>query len=476
MVYRDFMTTGDETPRSTEPDESRLEFETLISDLSSRFINLSPGEVDGEIEESLHRVCELLGLDLAVLWQWSADVIAPTHAYPTLGGLQPPEPLHQEQFPWLRQQILAGRLVALSSLEEFPAEAVVDREYCRHYGVKSHLSLPLLVGGEPPVGLLGFNTLQTERDWPDSLVKRLQLVAQVFANALARKRVDEALRESEERLAMAADSAAAGLWILDYGTGDFWVTERTRAIFGYSPDEVVDVERFMSMVHPDDRVLVREAMEQAGRATEPVVVEYRVLTGDGRERWVVSRGRSQVTPAGQPERLMGVSIDISGRKRAQEAVRASEARLEAGAELAGLAFYEVDFVAGTMYSDDRLRDLCGVPPEVQGIEVLQIWVEHLHPTDRARVLELRRQLHDGSLERFAVEYRYLHPGCGEQWIQHLAGVAAYDETGHAARTYGVLRDVTGRKRAEEDLHDLSRRLIGAHEDERALLRASCTTT
>ena len=59
-------------------------------------------------------------------------------------------------------------------------------------------------------------------------MKRLQLVAQVFANALARKRADEALQESEARLALAADSAEAGLWVLDYASDTFWVTERTR--------------------------------------------------------------------------------------------------------------------------------------------------------------------------------------------------------------------------------------------------------
>ena len=101
------------------------------------------------------------------------------------------------------------------------------------FGVKSNLTVPLSVGGASPVGALGFNTTRAERDWPDALVKRLQLVAQVFANALARKRADEALRESEERLALAADSAEAGLWILDYRTGVFWVTDRARAIFGY---------------------------------------------------------------------------------------------------------------------------------------------------------------------------------------------------------------------------------------------------
>ena len=277
---------------------SRLEFETLISDLSSRFINLPAGEVDGAIENALRGVCEILGIDLAVLWQWSAtapDVIAPTHAYPALEGLLPPEPLHEEQFPWIRREILAGRVVAFTSLEQFPAEAAVDREYCRHYGVKSHLSLPLSVGGEPPVGLIGFNTLGAERDWPDAVVKRLQLIAQVFTNALARRRTDEALRESEERLSLAADSADAGLWVLDYATRVFWVTGRTRSIFGFSPDEVITMERFEAVVHPDDLGLVREAIERSARGAEDaIVVEYRIVLPGGRERWVVV---SRATPS-----------------------------------------------------------------------------------------------------------------------------------------------------------------------------------
>ena len=81
---------------------SRLEFETLISDLSSRFINLPAGEVDREITDALRRVCEFLGIDFAVLWQWSggtSNIIAPTHLYHAQGGPQPLEPLSQELFP-----------------------------------------------------------------------------------------------------------------------------------------------------------------------------------------------------------------------------------------------------------------------------------------------------------------------------------------------------------------------------------------
>ena len=131
-----------------------LEFETLISDLSSRFINLPPDEVDREIEDGLRRVCEPLGIDLAVLWQWSAaapGVIVPTHAYCAEEGLRPTDPMRQEQYPWSVEQLLAGRLIAASSLEDLPAEAAVDRETCRRFGIQSALCIPLSVGGEPPV-------------------------------------------------------------------------------------------------------------------------------------------------------------------------------------------------------------------------------------------------------------------------------------------------------------------------------------
>lgn len=151
-------------------------------------------------------------------------------------------------------------------------------------------------------------------------------------------------------------------------------------------------------------------------------------------------------------------------------LREAEARLGAGADLAGLAFYAVDFRARTTFVDDRFRELCGVPAEREsGLEAVAFWMEHLHPEDRPRVLQMRDRLHDGRQEQVAVEYRFLHPVTGQRWIHHVARVSEREADGRAVRTFGVLRDVTNRKAAEEELGQLSRRLIAAHEAERALL-------
>jgi PAS domain S-box-containing protein len=452
--------------------EARLRFETLIADLSSKFVNVPAGAADGEIMDAERLICEFLDLDIAALWQWSVGtpgVLTPTHVY-AREGLQAPGQMRQEHFPWYVQEMLAGRTVAVSSLEEFPAEAAVDRESCRQIGVKSNLTIPLSVGGEPPVGVLGLNTLRAERDWPEALLKRLQLVAQIFASALARKRADQALRESEERLNLAVCSAEAGLWVLDWRTRVFWVTKEARELFGFSPDQVVSMDCFRESVHPDDWDLVQGGLERSLKTREPVNVEYRIRLGDGRTRWIASRGRPHFGPAGEPLRVMGVSMDITGRKRAEEAFRAGEARLEAGADLAGLGCYEVDFIEPSSFADERLSAILGVPAGYQSnLQIPQLWAQHLHPEDRRRVLDERQKLHEGRIERISIEYRYMHPAQGLRWIHHVARVSARDATGRTIRSYGAVRDITLQKQAQEALHDLSGRLIRAHEAERARL-------
>jgi formate hydrogenlyase transcriptional activator len=234
-----------------QPLDLSASFESLLAELSSRFINLAPGDVDREIEAALRRVCEFVGIDRAVLWQWSSavpDVITPTHAYFAQGGLPPAGPLRQEQVPWLRQEMLAGRIVRLSSVEDLPAEAAIDLEFARHLGVRSNLTIPLWVGGERPVGALGLNTLRAARDWPDALVKRLQLVAQVFTNALARKRGDDALRQSLAEIERLRDRLQAES---DYLKSEIKVVQPHGEVTGQSA-AIRKVLRLVEQVAPTD--------------------------------------------------------------------------------------------------------------------------------------------------------------------------------------------------------------------------------
>jgi PAS domain S-box-containing protein len=431
-----------------------LGFETLLADVSSRLINLRPDQVDREIGDALRRVCELFDIDLAVLWQWSqsaSHVIAATHVHLARAEPSLAEPLRQEQFPWCRQQVLTGRPFAFSAFDDLPAEASVDRETFQRYGIRSGLGLPLFVGGDA-IGLLGFNALETPREWPEPLVHQLQLVAQVFGNALARKRHELILQESEEISRATFEQAALGIAHVAANGRFLRVNDKLCTIVGYPREELLGLS-FQDITHADD---LEAALELVRQVLSGGITTYSI------EKRYIRRNRSLVwvnltvslvrTAAGEPRHLIAVVEDITTRRRAEEALRISEARLAAGADLAGLAFYEVDLARRAMYVDNRLRDLCGIPPErEQGLGVLAFWMEHVHPDDRQRVFDGREDLHSGRIDRLTIEYRYRQPARGEIWIDHLAGVAARDTTGRATRTFGVFRDITERRQAEEAL-------------------------
>jgi len=438
-----------------EPVESSLEFETLIAELSSRFVNVRPADVDREVEGALRRICEFVGIDMAVLWQWSPSVpgvVVPTHAYCFDESLRPSDPMSQEQFPWALEQMLAGRTFFLASMAEYPAEAAVDRETCLRFGIKAGGAIPLAVGGEPPIGALGLNALRAERPWPPALVQRLQLVAQIFTNALNRKRTDLALAESEALARGTLEQAAVGIALVAIDGRLLRVNDRLCAILGYPRDELLQT-RWQDFTLAEDlaKSLDRVGQVVSGEA-KSYALERRHLRKDGSIVWSHVAVSAVRTASGEPKHLIVVVEDITERKRAEDALRRSEARLQSGAALTGLGYYEVDFREGVAFVDDRFRSILGMRLEQDhGLNAVRFVEEHVHPDDRPRFLDLRRQLREGMLPQLSAEYRFLHPTLGERWIQQLALVGRRDAAGQAVQTSGVICDITDRKRAEEAL-------------------------
>ena len=99
----------EERKRAEADIAEQLRFETLLADLSARFVNVPADEVDREIMDAQRRLCEFLGLDMSALWQWSDEApgfFTLTHFYSAQEGPQPPRKLKQEDFPWIAQQML----------------------------------------------------------------------------------------------------------------------------------------------------------------------------------------------------------------------------------------------------------------------------------------------------------------------------------------------------------------------------------
>jgi transcriptional regulator with GAF, ATPase, and Fis domain len=186
-----------------EPQEL-LPFERLLAEISTLFINLPADQIDNEIKAAQSRICEFLKIDRSTLWITSEDdprTLLLTHIHQPPGIPSPPERMSAKDFfPWTAQKVLGGETLALSKLSELPAEAGRDRENYRLYGTKSTVLIPLSVGRGEVFGVLTFAVAREERDWPKTVVQQFQLVAQIFANALARKRADKEIERLKLQL------------------------------------------------------------------------------------------------------------------------------------------------------------------------------------------------------------------------------------------------------------------------------------
>jgi two-component system sensor kinase FixL len=160
---------------------------------------------------------------------------------------------------------------------------------------------------------------------------------------MRRKNIAEkALRESQERLDLATASAGAGIWIMNMDTGSVWTTDKLRELFRFAPDEALNFERFMEVIHPEDREKVRESIRQTLEKREPLTVEYRILHPDGSIRWVIARGRPSSETPGQPMRLMGVTSDVTQRKMTELQLSESRTLLSALVDSTSDMIWSVD--------------------------------------------------------------------------------------------------------------------------------------
>jgi PAS domain S-box-containing protein len=278
---------------------------------------------------------------------------------------------------------------------------------------------------------------------------------------LARRELDFHFGLANDRLRLAMEASASAGWDFDVKSGRDVLFGDLQAIFGIASDpHVTTWEAFFRYVHPDDRNRVSEAIAEARQNRKLYEAEFRIVRADGTVRWLAARGKFYYSTNGDPERMLGVSLDITDRKQAEDAVRETEKRYRRIVETTNEGVWLLDSKLHTAFVNRQMAEMLGYEPgEMVGRSVFDSYF----PEDveyKKQILEHRQQ---GVREQF--EERLRQKDGSELWVR-MAAIPFFKENGEFDGALAMVSDITERKRAEEALSCMNRRVIEAEERER----------
>jgi PAS domain S-box-containing protein len=272
------------------------------------------------------------------------------------------------------------------------------------------------------------------------------------------KEVEEALREQELRLRLALDAAQMGTFEADLAANQVIVDAQQARLFGLPADSrVISVSELRNRVRDDSFDLSDAKRRRLTKAREACHHEFVVQMPDGSERWLSAYADIR------SNRLFGVSFDVSERKRAEVALRESEARLRLATTGAALGVFEWDAQTDhAVWENDRMYEIFGRDRALGPISKRLFVEKYLHPDDvRDFEAALEQSMTAGG--RFHVACRI---NLDDRSRRHLEIDGKFGATGHTKRLLGIVADVTGRKRLERKARRLSERLTTVQDEER----------
>jgi len=402
-----------------------------------------------QAEEALRESAERLrlaaqaGRMYAFEWDVTTDVIVRSSEYVNVLGATEPQTLTHQQA--MEKIHLEDRLKLVAAVARHsPENPTVDVTY------------RVLFPGKPPIWVKS-----SGRAFFDTEGRMLRVIGMV-ADVTDQKLAEEALRDSEERLRLAQHVARIGSFERNIRTGATTWTAEMESMYGLPPGGFGQTRTaFENLVHPDDRAEVVKLVDEALRTGQPMSGEWRVIWADGSVHWIAGRWQVLMDESGEPSRVVGVNLDITERKWAEEALHDSKERFRLVANTAPVMIWMSGLDKKPTYFNQLWLDFTGLPET----ELQNGLAGIVHPEDYPQCHEVYCRGFD-QRQPFRKECRLRRHDGQYRWMLDI-GVPRFHKDGSFAGYIGSCIDVTDHKLAEEALSGMSRKLVEAQEQERA---------
>ncbi|MFA7381825.1 MAG: PAS domain-containing protein [Desulfurivibrionaceae bacterium] len=326
------------------------------------------------------------------------------------------------------------------------------RNRCNGEGYQSVALLPLRFG-EQRIGLLQLNDRLPDRFTPERLAL-FERLTDYLAVALEKFSSEESLQKSEERLRLAVGATHAMVYDLDIRTGQVNALQGLAILLGYEPAEVeLTMAWWKGRIHPEDLPACQAAFRQICVDHGQQTTQYRLRHKDGRLLFVEDHATLVCDATGQLVRLVGTVVDISNRKRAEEALKQSEALYRSIGEAIDYGVWVCTPDGRNTYASESLLKMVG---STQDQFSNFGWENVLHPDDATHTATAWREcVRTGGKWDTELRFRSIDG----QWRHVLArGVPVKNERGEITVWAGINLDITERKKAEEKLREKEKRL------------------
>ncbi len=260
---------------------------------------------------------------------------------------------------------------------------------------------------------------------------------------------DPATTEAQLALSIAAGNMA--VWDYDVASDRITGSPELHRLLGFPPGAEPTTAQIRERYYPGEQErLGREGRDALTRGERFVESEFRYLWPDGSVHWVLLRAQALTDGSGRPTRALGIVMDITQRKRAEQALRSSEMRLKLAQDAAGLGVWDWDLRSPTFEWSPEIYTVLGIEPDKAVTPRFGSWLRALHPDDRGETTAtIRRAVLDS--QPFSIDFRLrLRDGSSPRWVRSR-GAPVLGEDGRPTRYVGVNIDVTEEHRQEERL-------------------------